>query len=190
MKFLCVPCDEQMKLKHALGPDGGSVALVYSCPACSAEMAMMTNPHETQVVGSLGVRIGPESGDDAAAASSKCPFTGMLAEMGMSTAANAVGAASVSTASPAATVAAAPPIDGGAGGMARDGVSGGIRGGVAGTVPSGIRWTDEARERLANIPDIVRTSAVAGIEKFALDHGYDEVDAAVLERARSFFGIA
>ncbi|MXW02587.1 MAG: protochlorophyllide oxidoreductase [Holophagales bacterium] len=56
--------------------------------------------------------------------------------------------------------------------------------------PEGIPWTPEARERLANIPDIVRASAVAGIEKFAEDHGYEEVDAAVLERARSFFGIA
>ena len=156
MKFLCVPCDEQMKLKHALGPDGGSVALVYACPACSAEMAMMTNPHETQVVGSLGVRIGPATGDHAAATDSKCPFTGMLAEMGMSTATTGDTAPS--------------PANGGETG--------------------GIPWTVEARERLANIPDIVRTSAVAGIEKFALDHGYDEVDAAVLERARSFFGIA
>jgi hypothetical protein len=152
MKFLCVPCDEQMKLKHALGQGGGSVALVYACPICSAEMAMMTNPHETQVVGALGVRIGPEMDGEAGAMSSKCPFTGMLAEMGMSTA----------------------PTGEGAG----NGESGGIP------------WTSEAQERLANIPDIVRTSAVAGIEKFALDHGYDEVDAAVLERARSFFGIA
>ena len=156
MKFLCVPCDEQMKLKHALGPDGGSVALVYACPTCSAEMAMMTNPHETQVVGALGVRIGPETG--AEATSSKCPFTGMLAEMGMPTtqSEDEVGSRSVTG----------------------NGESGGIP------------WTAEARERLANIPDIVRTSAVAGIEKFALDHGYDEVDAGVLERARSFFGIA
>ncbi len=157
MKFLCVPCDEQMKLKHALGPDGGSVALVYACPSCSAEMAMMTNPHETQVVGSLGVRIGPETGTEAGATSSKCPFTGMLAEMGMPT-----------TGTDSA----------GSGGATGNGESGGIP------------WTAEARERLANIPDIVRTSAVAGIEKFALDHGYEEVDAAVLERARSFFGIA
>ena len=152
MKFLCVPCDEQMKLKHSLGQGGGSVALVYACPACSAEMAMMTNPHETQVVGSLGVRIGPEKGDDAAATASKCPFTGMLAEMGISTAPTGDGAGSRES--------------------------------------GGVPWTAEARERLANIPDIVRTSAVAGIEKFALDHGYEEVDAAVLERARSFFGIA
>ena len=158
MKFLCVPCDEQMKLKHALGPNGGSVALVYACPTCSAEMAMMTNPHETQVVGALGVRIGPETGAEADATSSKCPFTGMLAEMGMPTtqSEDEVGSRSVTG----------------------NGESGGIP------------WTAEARERLANIPDIVRTSAVAGIEKFALDHGYDEVDAGVLERARSFFGIA
>lgn len=154
MKFLCVPCDEQMKLKHAVGPDGGSVAVVYACPACSSEMAMMMNPHETQVVGSLGVRIGPEGG----AATSKCPFTGMLTGMGVPAA---------GTGQPA-------------GGRS-----------VAGNGESAnMPWTPEARERMANIPDIVRTSAVAGIEKFALDHGYEEVDAAVLERARTFFGIA
>ncbi len=175
MKFLCVPCDEQMKLKHALGPDGGSVALVYACPTCSAEMAMMTNPHETQVVGSLGVRIGPETGDEAAATSSKCPFTGMLAEMGMSTSATNSQPESRESGDPAHLA-----------GRNRDGGHGAAVNGE----PGGIPWTAEARERLANIPDIVRTSAVAGIEKFALDHGYDEVDAAVLERARSFFGIA
>ncbi len=162
MKFLCVPCDEQMKLKHAIGPDGGSVALVYACPACSAEMAMMTNPHETQVVGSLGVKIGPGEDPEAAAAASKCPFTGMLADMGLPLAAQG-------------TARDASPVHGKNGGNG---------------APAGIPWTAEARERLANIPDIVRTSAVAGIEKFAEDHGYDEVDAAVLERARSFFGIA
>ena len=157
MKFLCVACDEQMKLKHAIGPDGGSVALVYACPTCSAEMAMMTNPHETQVVSSLGIRIGPEDGGEAAEAASKCPFTGMLAEMGAATAGNG---------------------------------NGDSREAIANGGGDGIPWTDEARERLANIPDIVRTSAVAGIEKFALDHGYEEVDAAVLERARTFFGLA
>ena len=159
MKFLCVPCDEQMKLKHAIGPEGGSVALVYACPACSAEMAMMTNPHETQVVGSLGVKIGSAEDPETAAAASKCPFTGMLADMGVPVTATAAGER-------------ANPVESGNGG------------------PGGIPWTVEARERLANIPDIVRASAVAGIEKFAEDHGYEEVDAAVLERARSFFGIA
>ena len=59
MKFLCVPCDTPMKLQTVVPPDRGSLSVVYSCPACGYEMAMLTNAYETQVVQSLGVRIGP-----------------------------------------------------------------------------------------------------------------------------------
>jgi len=59
MKFLCVPCDTPMKLQTVAPPDRGSLSVVYSCPACGYEMAMLTNAYETQVVQSLGVRIGP-----------------------------------------------------------------------------------------------------------------------------------
>ena len=76
MKFLCVPCDKPMQLLQATPPDRGSVSLVYSCEACGYEFAMLTNPHETQVVTSLGVKLGKDG-----AAESKCPFTGVLAEM-------------------------------------------------------------------------------------------------------------
>ena len=76
MKFLCVPCDTPMKLQAVVPPDRGSLSVVYSCPACGYEMAMLTNAYETQVVQSLGVRIGPAT--DAAASSGKCPFPGMV----------------------------------------------------------------------------------------------------------------
>jgi hypothetical protein len=78
MKFLCVPCDSPMKLQTVGPPDGGSLSVVYSCPECGYEMAMLTNPFETQLVQSLGVRIGPESHDKAAASGSRCPFTAMV----------------------------------------------------------------------------------------------------------------
>ena len=79
MKFLCVPCDSPMKLQSVGPPDRGSLAVVYSCPECGYEMAMLTNAYETQVVKSLGVRIGPDnSGAAADAAASKCPFTAMI----------------------------------------------------------------------------------------------------------------
>ena len=61
MKFLCVPCDSPMKLQTVGPPERGSLSIVYSCPECGYEMAMLTNAYETQVVQSLGVRIGPES---------------------------------------------------------------------------------------------------------------------------------
>jgi hypothetical protein len=79
MKFLCVPCDSPMKLQTVAPPDGGSLSLVYACPECGYEMAMLTNAYETQVVQSLGVRIGAGSGSTGADASaSGCPFTAMI----------------------------------------------------------------------------------------------------------------
>ena len=84
MKFLCVPCDSPMKLQTVGPTSGGSLSVVYTCPECGYEMAMLTNAYETQVVQSLGVRIGPEmaagssSTGSANAAGSKCPFSAMI----------------------------------------------------------------------------------------------------------------
>ena len=66
MKFLCVPCDSPMKLQTIRPPESGSLSVVYSCPECGYEMAMLTNPFETQLVQSLGVRIGPSTGSGQA----------------------------------------------------------------------------------------------------------------------------
>ena len=76
MKFLCVPCDKPMQLEGK-SSEAGSISLTYACPDCGYEFAMLTNPMETQVVGSLGVKIGAEASEGA----SKCPFTGMVQEM-------------------------------------------------------------------------------------------------------------
>src|SRR5687768_2161822 len=90
MKFLCVPCDSPMKLQTVSPPERGSLSVVYYCPECGYEMAMLTNAYETQVVQSLGVRIGPDrlraegaspSQAEAGAQSSSgsgCPFTAMI----------------------------------------------------------------------------------------------------------------
>jgi hypothetical protein len=84
MKFLCVPCDSPMKLRSVGPPDRGSLSVVYSCPECGYEMAMLTNAYETQVVQSLGVRIGPSEGPGAGSATgghatrTGCPFPGMI----------------------------------------------------------------------------------------------------------------
>ncbi len=93
MKFLCVECDEPMALEETRGPDRGSMTVVFACPDCGRRTAMLTNASETQVVRSLGVKIGGRaveaepmegirtglaaggSGQDGA---SGCPFTGMV----------------------------------------------------------------------------------------------------------------
>lgn len=76
MKFLCVSCNEAMKLREVSPPDRGSLTVVYRCPSCAREFAMLTNPYETQVVGSLGVTVGAEPA--ATEGESKCPFAGLV----------------------------------------------------------------------------------------------------------------
>src|SRR2546425_10098904 len=58
MKFLCLDCDEPMKLHSSDGPDEGSLSVVFRCPECGFRVAMLTNAFETQMVKSLGVTIG------------------------------------------------------------------------------------------------------------------------------------
>ncbi len=138
MKFLCVSCDEAMKLIEVAPPDRGSLSIVYRCPKCAHEFAMLTNPYETQMVGSLGVQVGP-AGDGAA----KCPFPGVMQEMGVS-------------------------LDGSS---------------------AAFPWTPEATERLENIPEFARPMAKTGIERYAAENGLAQIDAAVLEQAKEFFGM-
>lgn len=141
MKFLCVPCDQPMKVQTVTPPDRGSISVTYSCPACGYEMAMLTNPFETQLVSSMGIKVGPAQ--DAAADKPKCPFSGM--------------------------VAAAETTE------THD--------------TGGVRWTPEASARMQSIPEFVRPMAKTGIEKFALESGHEEITEAVLELAKSRFGM-
>ena len=175
MKFLCVPCDSPMKLQSVGPPERGSLSVVYSCPECGYEMAMLTNAYETQVVQSLGVRIGPaEASAEAGTSGTGCPFTGMIPGIGESRPDQA-GAPDART--------------------FRDGVEAGapdartLGGGVEAGEPTPVRWTAAAEARLANIPEFVRPMARTGIERFARERGALEVDEKILDAARDFFGM-
>ena len=50
-------------------------------------------------------------------------------------------------------------------------------------------WTGKAEERLEKIPEFVRPMAKMGIEKFAKDKGYAQVDETVLDAAKEEFGM-
>ena len=140
MKFLCVPCDTPMKLDQT-STEGGSVSLVYSCPACGYECAMLTNPMETQMVASLGVKIGPDG--SATPVESKCPFTAMVQD-----------------------AAADQPVK-----------------------SADFRWTPAAENRMRGVPEFVRPMVRTGIERFARERGYPEVDERVLDEAKDSFGL-
>ncbi len=58
MKFLCIECDNVMDFAERQLPGDGTLAAVFSCGSCGREVAMLTNPMETQLVSSLGIKIG------------------------------------------------------------------------------------------------------------------------------------
>ncbi len=58
MKFLCIDCDEQMQFAERQVPGDGTFAAAFRCPRCGRSVALLANPMETQLVGSLGVKIG------------------------------------------------------------------------------------------------------------------------------------
>jgi hypothetical protein len=166
MKFLCIPCDSPMKLQTVGPPEGGSLSVVYSCPECGYEMAMLTNAYETQIVQSLGVRIGPESGSTA---SSRLRAEGASASLAEASAE----AGTSGTGCP--FTAMIPTVEGAQPGQADE--------------PIPVRWTAGAEARLGNIPVFVRPMARAGIERFARENGALEVDEKILDAAREFFGM-
>jgi len=58
MKFLCIDCDAQMSFEERQQPGDGTFAAAFTCPTCGRRVAMLANPMETQLVNSLGVKIG------------------------------------------------------------------------------------------------------------------------------------
>lgn len=175
MKFLCITCDEALKHEQTRGPDAGVMTVIFACPGCGWQMAMYTNPWETQMVRSLDVKIGgrsvpakpmemlrsslaqgrqgvplPTTTPDAAAEGGEaptCPFADVVASAYNETQETPTAATS-----------------------------------------DAIVWTAEAEQRVAErIPSFVRAMARLGIEKYARERGYREITPQVLDEAKSIF---
>ncbi len=161
MKFLCVPCDSPMTLQTVGPPERGSLSIVYACPECGYEIAMLTNAYETQIVQSLGVRVGPAIGGGAPAIGAGPSIGGEIGQSGSSASGTGCPFAAMVPATERVPAAEASPV----------------------------RWTAAAEARLANIPAFVRPMARTGIERFAREQGALEIDEQILDAAREFFGM-
>ena len=163
MKFLCVACDEPMKIRDTRGPDNGSMAIIYRCGLCHRDIAMLTNSMETQMVRSLGVKIGTGgrteaaepmemlrsslseqraglSAPEARPAASKCPFTGVVTS-------------------------------------------------AYADRKQGLVWDESAQARLDAIPEFVRPMVKKSIEEHAREKGYRTIDASVMDEVKGRVGM-
>jgi len=162
MKFLCVECDEAMKLLRTEGPDEGSLTVAFGCPRCGRQIAMLTNPWETQLVRTLGVKVGGRA--EAAE-----PFEQIRSTLGTQREEAFVSEGETGE-GPGCPFAAMIP-------------------GFDSTVAGDVAWTPEAEARIERIPNFIRPMAKKAIERFAQDKGYGTITEAVMDEARSAIGM-
>ena len=175
MKFLCMECDQPMKLQETQGPDEGSMTIVFACPECSRQIAMLTNAMETQMVRSLGVQIGPAHPE------------GHAEPMKMIRESLQTGEASPAESQPDAEAPGPSPDTGSA---SRCPFTGMVEEAFARQQASGGPvWTDAARNRLERIPAFVRPMVQKSIEQFAAENGYQTIDEQVVEEIRGKLGM-
>jgi len=165
MKFLCLDCDEPMKLHSTAGPDEGSLSVTFRCPTCGFRVAMLTNPFETQMVRSLGVKVGGASGPAQ-------PFEHITSSMAGARADAFEG----DVPSPTEATGRGCPF----GAMLNE---------QSGETVLGVRWSPEAEARVERIPSFIRPMARKAIERYAEAQGHPVVTEAVMDEARGALGM-
>ena len=171
MKFLCVACDEPMSLNNTQGPDNGSMSLIFGCPSCGHEIAMLTNPMETQMVRSLDIKIGGRT----APAQPMEMVRSSLAQQRDGLPATAVAAPEPAPSTPSGSKC---PFTGAVNEAFAQQES------AAGPV-----WTEEAQARIENIPSFVRSMVKKSVEDYAREQGYPEIDATVMDEVKGRLGM-
>jgi proto-chlorophyllide reductase subunit len=247
MKFVCLNCETYMNFEKVEKPGEGSLGVFFGCPSCGAKFSMVTNPGETQMVSSLGVKLGGrtvaaepfemtrgtlkdealagsgqmaaylnekiQGGQPAAAStapgpakagektSGGCPFSAMVAEMGLTSSGKPV-SGGVATAEFTWTADAKEKLDRlpvFVKPMVQSSVEAYARKQGFTTItlqvmddskndsPNGIAWTREAEQRLDNIPDFIRPMARKEIERLAKERGVATITAQIMDDAKDKF---
>jgi hypothetical protein len=163
MKFLCMSCDEGMKLEIASGPHDGSLEAIFVCPRCRHRVVMLTNPWETQLVQTLGVRVGGR-------AAPMTPYEQVLGSLVQSESAGSEQGGNEST-GPGCPFADML-------GQATQTTS----------VP-GVLWSEAARTRIERIPSFIRPMVQRAIERYALEQGHQLINDGIIDEARSKLGM-
>jgi hypothetical protein len=247
MKFVCLNCETYMNFEKVEKPGENTLGVFFGCPSCNAKFSMVTNPGETQMVSSLGVKLGgrtveaepfemtkgtlkPEAppvpgqmaaylnekiqgGQPAATAttattavpgeksSSGCPFSAMVAEMGLTSGGKPGDAGTTASEfiwSPDAKEKldrlpsfVKPMVQGSVEAFARKQgyktITLQVMDDSKGESSNGITWTSDAEKRLENIPDFIRPMARKEVERVAKERGMATITAQVMDDVKDKF---
>jgi hypothetical protein len=165
VKFLCLECDSVMTFAERRVPGDGTLAAVFACGTCGREMAMLTNPMETQLVSSMGVKIGGRTVPEQ-------PMEIVRSTLG--DARDDAFDADGPSHSAAAAAAPADPAD---------------RATAAPGARPRVTWGDDAVERLERVPSFVRGMVKRIYTDWARERGIERITVEVMDTARSDLGL-
>lgn len=172
MKFLCIECDEAMKLNETRGPEDGSMTVIFGCPSCGKNIAMLTNAMETQMVHSLGVKVGGRTEPTKP----------------METLRSSLVNSNKNITPEAVDTAPGPSNENDAESESKCPFSGMVAEAME-KEENTLTWTAEAEERLKRIPFFVRSMVRKSIEKHAQEQGLTEINAAVMDEMKNVMGM-
>ena len=164
MKFLCLPCDQQMEFEERQVPGDGTFGAAFRCPKCDRSIALLANPMETQFVSALGVKIGGRTLDEQPLELVRSNVKGrddafVDEEGGRGRQEAAEGSGSTAALSRSLPPSAAPT------------------------------WSPEATERLSHVPSFVRGMVKKIYREYAVERGIAEITPAIMDRARTELGL-
>ena len=193
MKFVCLNCETYMNFEKVEKPGEGTLGVFFGCPSCNAKFSMVTNPGETQMVSSLGVKLGGRTVEAE-------PFEmtrGTLKDEANTGAGQMAGylnekiqggqpAVAAATAAPAAKPGEKP-----SGGcpfsamVAEMGLASGGKPATGGAATSEFSWSADAKEKLDRLPSFVKPMVQSSVEAFARKQGYQTITLQVMDDSKS-----
>jgi hypothetical protein len=215
-----------MSLEKVEKPGEGSLGVFFGCPSCNAKFSMVTNAGETKMMDSLGLKLNarvetatPEISSlvekmqkaqpavTAAASSAKagektgsgCPFSAMVAEMGLTNSgkpANGGPAEFTWTADAKEKLDRLPAfvkpmvqssVEAYARKQGFKSITLQVMDDSKNYSPEGMTWSREAEQRLDNIPDFIRPMARKEVERMAKERGVSTITAQVMDEAKDKF---
>jgi len=192
MKFVCLNCETYMNFEKVEKPGEGTLGVFFGCPSCNAKFSMVTNPGETQMVSSLGVKLGGRTvvaepfemtrgtlEDEATAGAGQ--MTAYLNEK-FQGGQPAAAVTAATTATPGENSSSGCPFSAM---VAEMGLTSSGRPGNAGATITDFAWSADAKEKLDRLPSFVKPMVQSSVEAFARKQGYQRITLQVMDDSKS-----
>ena len=197
MKFVCLTCETYMNFEKVEKPAEGALGVFFGCPSCGAKFSMVTNPGETQMVSSLGVKLGGRTvaaepfemtrgtlKEEAQAGSGQ-----MAAYLNQKIQGGQPAAASGSPASKSGhptqekeEKTSGCPFSAM---VAEMGLTSGSQTGEGHAGRSEFTWTPDAKDKLERLPSFVKPMVQSSVEAYARKRGFKTINLQVMDDSKN-----